>query len=119
VLLQPAAAQPLVLALHELATNATTHGSLSTSGGRVAIDWSVSRSRGSSALRLLWQEFHGPPVRPPEGFGFGTTAINAFLKDDLGATVDLTFPPDGVACRIDLPAEQLTTPTKKRHRSGR
>jgi two-component sensor histidine kinase len=37
--LGPEAAQPIAMALHELATNAAKHGALSVAGGRVAIEW--------------------------------------------------------------------------------
>ena len=40
-LLQPAAAQTLALALHELATNAAKYGALSSISGRLALDWEV------------------------------------------------------------------------------
>ena len=39
VQLQPATAQTLALALHELVTNSAKYGALSTLSGRLAIDW--------------------------------------------------------------------------------
>jgi two-component sensor histidine kinase len=39
--LNPQAAQNLVLAVHELSTNAAKYGALSKPGGNVAISWSV------------------------------------------------------------------------------
>ena len=42
VLLKPDVAQIFAMAFHELATNATKYGALSSDGGRVAISWSVT-----------------------------------------------------------------------------
>ena len=58
VQLQPATAQTLALALHELVTNSAKYGALSTLSGRLTIRWEV---RGD-ALQLAWEERGGPPV---------------------------------------------------------
>ncbi|MBL6459371.1 PAS domain S-box protein [Belnapia sp. T6] len=42
IMLPPASAQALSMTLHELATNATKHGALSASGGRISILWLLS-----------------------------------------------------------------------------
>ena len=39
--LQPATAQGLALALHELATNAAKHGALSSPTGKIGLDWQL------------------------------------------------------------------------------
>jgi PAS domain S-box-containing protein len=46
VLLEPDAAQPVALALHELFTNAAKYGALSLPSGVVELDWTVEPSRG-------------------------------------------------------------------------
>ena len=50
VLLPAVAAQPVAMAVHELATNAVKHGALSVPGGRLAVRWEVrpARRRGCS-----------------------------------------------------------------------
>jgi two-component sensor histidine kinase len=60
VTLAPGAAQPVSMALHELATNAAKHGALSVPDGRVAVVWWVEPAGG--ALRLRWTERGGPEV---------------------------------------------------------
>ena len=40
--LQPAAAQSLALALHELVTNAAKYGALSSMSGRVSLAWELN-----------------------------------------------------------------------------
>ena len=59
-----------MLAFHELATNATTYGALSTDVGRVSITCNLG---GDGHLALRWVESGGPPVTsPPDRRGFGT-----------------------------------------------
>ena len=48
--LQPATAQGLALALHELATNAAKHGALSSPSGKITLDWQLH----SDSLALDW-----------------------------------------------------------------
>ena len=50
VYLRPQAMQSLGLILHELATNATKHGALSSSAGSVAIDWAREADRRAAHL---------------------------------------------------------------------
>ena len=59
----------LSMALHELATNATKYGALSSPDGRVELAWTVEPLTAGSRLRLTWQEAlrspgaHAPPPR--------------------------------------------------------
>ena len=66
--LQPATAQTLALALHELVTNSAKYGALSALSGRLKIQWNVE----ADGLQLLWQERGGPRVEQPISRGFGT-----------------------------------------------
>src|SRR5262245_17455238 len=50
VVLQPATAQALALALHELATNAAKYGALSSAAGKVRLTWEL----GADDLVLQW-----------------------------------------------------------------
>ncbi|MDB5691440.1 MAG: hypothetical protein JWO81_503 [Alphaproteobacteria bacterium] len=98
VTLGPKAAVSLVMALHELATNASKYGALSVAGGRVILRWTLD---GGDRLRLEWREADGPGVRPPERRGFGLRMIERALSADLGATVGVDFEPSGLVCRIE------------------
>jgi len=51
VYLRPQAMQSLGLILHELATNATKHGALSSPAGAIAIDWTGE----ADGVRLTWR----------------------------------------------------------------
>jgi two-component sensor histidine kinase len=97
VRLDPKAAVSLVLALHELCTNATKYGALSVPEGRVALRWSVSGDK----LGIEWRERGGPPVEAPGRRGFGLRMIERALAADLSGEARLEFDPEGLVCRIE------------------
>lgn len=86
---------PLIMALHELATNAIQHGALSVANGRVEVSWFIAVD--GRSLYILWKESAGPPVRPPTREGIGTRLLTK--QPGLDA-VELTFDPQGVWCEI-------------------
>jgi PAS domain S-box-containing protein len=94
----PAAAQDLVLALHELAVNATRHGALSAAGGKVAV--TVRAEDGD--LVLAWRETGGPAVTPPAGRGFGTSLLEAVASHERGGRLEMDWRPEGLACTLRL-----------------
>jgi PAS domain S-box-containing protein len=98
--LNGAAAQAIGMALHELATNAGKYGALSTDAGRVDIAWRLD----GDVFRMDWTERHGPPVKPPERRGFGSTVIEAMTKRAVGGEVQLEYEPAGVAWHLMCPA---------------
>jgi len=69
-------AQMFALVVHELATNAAKHGSLSTARGHVAIAWKVDRTQPEALLRFSWTERGGPPTTQPTAAGLGTHLIS-------------------------------------------
>jgi PAS domain S-box-containing protein len=103
VSLSPKQALAVSMALHELNTNATKHGALSTEEGRVHVDWVVSGSGVSEELHLSWREAGGPPVREPESRGFGLFMIERILAQDLDGSVTTRFEHDGFVCEIRAP----------------
>lgn len=92
-------AQNLAMAVHELATNAAKYGALSQPGGAVRVAWSHEPATGAFALR--WEESGGPAVSPPVRRGFGTTMLTVVLARDIGGTITLDYPPDGLVCRME------------------
>lgn len=89
------------LSLHELATNASKYGALSTPEGRVLISWSIERRADDpdhAAARFAWQESGGPPVTPPSAKGFGSRLIQRALPH-----VAITYDVLGVRCEAVLP----------------
>ena len=98
------AAQPIGMALHELATNAAKHGALSRPGGTVTLRWWLA----GGALRLRWEECGGPPIAgPPTRRGFGSRLIEATAQAQLGGTVEKRWEPDGLVCEIALPLARV------------
>jgi two-component sensor histidine kinase len=103
VVLPAGTAQPLAMAVHELATNALKHGALSVPGGRVAVSW---RFEGGApgVLRLRWAETGGPPVAgPPVRRGFGSRVLDATVRGQLGGTVSLTWDAAGLVSDMTVP----------------
>jgi two-component sensor histidine kinase len=97
----PGQAQALVLALHELATNAVKHGALSMPTGQVQVTCRQAEDGVGSVIE--WRESGGPPVPgPPARGGFGTRLLTRALAHDLGpgGSVALEFLPSGVRATI-------------------
>jgi len=108
VVLRAEAGQAMAMVLHELTTNAAKYGALSTSNGRVSVRWH-RRMNGQpqSSLVLEWQEMNGPPVVATGKPSYGTSTICDLIPYEFGGTVDLVPAPDGVRCRLELPADWL------------
>ena len=99
VMLQPAAAQTLALALHELATNAAKYGAFSTIGGRLTLSWVLKDQK----LFIDWVESDGPSVVAPKTRGFGTRIIIASIEQQLRGRATLTWLPGGLHCNLVIP----------------
>ena len=104
VILKPEAGQAMAMTLHELATNAAKYGALSTKEGRVSIRWDLRQNGHPTHLVFEWQEIAGPPVVAPDKSSFGTNTICDLIPYEFGGTVDLMLAPEGVRCRVELPA---------------
>lgn len=91
------------LAIHELATNAAKYGALSTSEGRVTIEW---RLVGNHLAEIEWKERGGPPVAQSRQRGFGTELIEKIVAHELKQPVQLDFDSEGVRCVIRVPVRQ-------------
>jgi two-component sensor histidine kinase len=94
--------QPIAMALHELATNATKYGALSVSGGKVAIEWS---RRDGGHLLLCWRESGGPALEAaPTRQGVGTRVVTTSIRDQLGGSVAFHWRREGLVCEMSVPA---------------
>lgn len=107
LLLLPAAAEAIGLAVHELAINAAKYGSLSSETGRVRIGWQMTGGGADSQFSMSWSEECGPPVEPPASFGFGHAVIKEMLEYRTGGSVTLTFSAEGFRWRLDAPLARI------------
>ena len=105
--LDPKAALAVGLVLHELATNAVKHGSLSVEGGTVSLEWSYVRRDGQDWLTLEWREIGGPVVQAPTRSGFGRTLLERVFAADVQGRAVLEFRPDGLHCVLDIPHSRV------------
>jgi len=99
--LSPKASVTMAIAAHELATNATKYGALSSLGGRVRISW----SNDGGQFRFRWQESGGPRYEPPSVEGFGTRMLKRALASEMGGTARLDFAPEGLTYELISPAQ--------------
>ena len=94
VVLLPATAQAVALALHELATNAAKYGALSTEDRHCcSVTW---RAEGD-ALVLDWTETGGPPTAEPARLGFGLTIVRSSIEAQFRGGVSYEWRPRGPA----------------------
>ena len=97
--LQPATAQTLALALHELVTNSAKYGALSTLSGRLSIRWEAH----AGMLQMVWEEMDGPVVEKPVSRGFGTRSVIASIESQLGGRAEFDWRSEGLICRLSVP----------------
>jgi two-component sensor histidine kinase len=100
--LEPATAQTLALALHELVTNSAKYGALSTLSGRLSIKWDIA----DHVLRMVWEEKDGPLVEKPASRGFGTRSVIASIESQLGGQAEFDWRSEGLICRLSVPLIQ-------------
>ena len=104
VIIDDAAATPLALLLHELATNAAKYGALSSQEGRVVLTGSQADDR----YHLSWKEIGGPP--PSEAVansGFGSRMMELSVKGQLGGSLERLWEPNGLRIEIEIPISSL------------
>lgn len=105
--LSPTAVQPIAMAIHELATNATKYGALSVAGGEVAIRWELVQAE-PPRLRILWRETGGPAAgQPPARRGFGTRVLEATIRSQLSGSMTQHWQDTGLVCEIEMPAARV------------
>ncbi len=110
VMLPPVIAQPLSMAVHELATNAVKHGALSTPGGTVRVTWSVTHGA-DRRLELRWHEAGGPAIgAAPTRRGFGSRVLQTTVQDQLGGRIAQAWAEGGLDCRMDVPLPDRAEP---------
>jgi len=91
--------QPFALVLHELMSNARTHGALAGRGGRVELTWKEQ----PEGIVLHWKEsgLHG--TEEPAEQGFGLAILDSVIEKQLGGRIEREWPDDGFSCRMTVP----------------
>jgi two-component sensor histidine kinase len=101
--LDTTAVQNVGFALHELATNASKYGALSTDRGRIVVAWSLLAD---GAVRLEWTELDGPPAHQRRE-GFGHRVMTELVPRALNGSCKLDFTPQGVRWELLIPAGHI------------
>lgn len=107
--------QSTSMVLHELATNASKYGALSTAEGALTVSWTRDAA---GLLTLTWTEDGGPAVTEPSKQGFGSRLIIQLARSlqgdvvfrwrDCGLEVELRFDPAALRNGFDIgPAAAL------------
>jgi two-component sensor histidine kinase/PAS domain-containing protein len=107
--LNPASAQAVGLALHELAANAGKYGALSTNKGGVDIFWGTV----GDTFTMSWKEHDGPPVSVPQQRGFGSIVMEAMAERSVNGEVGLRYAPSGVTWHLTCPAGNVLEPYER------
>ncbi|NDW07083.1 PAS domain-containing protein [Jiella sp. 40Bstr34] len=107
VYLSPTASLHVGLALHELAVNAASYGSLSVPGGRVTIGAHVEKVGDEATLVVVWQERGGPRVRPERDARFGTSTLERIVPNAVGGEARLEYLPEGIRYTLTIPEAQF------------
>ena len=100
-------AQPLAMAIHELATNASKYGSLSATDGKLSVTWESD----GSVVRLMWRESGGPKLDgPPQRVGFGSKLVSLLFEGQLRGRIIREWNADGLTCYLTF-SPQSKPPT--------
>lgn len=91
---------PLMMALHELGTNAHKYGALSREEGAVALSWRVAENDG---IELSWIETGGPAVVEPTHRGLGSKLLTS---QGAMQVVAMRYLPEGLRCTIVVPQDR-------------
>ncbi|WP_120717117.1 PAS domain-containing protein [Tsuneonella amylolytica] len=101
----PAAATPLALVFHELATNSAKYGGLSAEGGSVAIAIDCGNDDGTADVK--WRERGGPAVVETGEEGFGTRLVKMSIEGQLGGKMERRFAAGGMEVDLEIPLASI------------
>lgn len=97
-------ATPLALVFHELATNASKYGALSTADGSI----DIHSKRDGADLVIRWTERGGPVVEvEPKGTGFGTRLVEMSVVQQLNGSIERQWLREGLEVELRLQPERL------------
>jgi PAS domain S-box-containing protein len=111
VTLQPNAVQHLGMAFHELGTNSSKYGALSSDVGRITINWQiVTTAEGRREFQVVWEETS--PTLPDEGKkvseprkGFGSVVLQRVTPQSLSGAAVVEHSPGYMKWSLTAPVE--------------
>jgi two-component sensor histidine kinase len=107
VTVDPAAAQAIGMALHELATNASKYGALSRRKGQLNLSWEIDTSGADPRFRMRWEERGGTAVAEPDAAGMGREILVRAVESALRGSVTLQWLPAGLVWSLDAPVDHV------------
>lgn len=104
----PEAYTVLALVFHEMITNSVKYGALCDNSGtlRITVDCD------DSGMTVHWRESGGPPVKPPERRGFGSTIIDKSIPFELNGRSAVNYLLTGVEATFWIPGRYVTCEPK-------
>lgn len=93
--------QPLALVLHEMVSNAATHGSLAAPTGALGLTWATFD--GGRGFTLTWEETGGAPPPERRAPGFGSAIVAAIIERQLRGQADFQWRSSGLLARFTVP----------------
>lgn len=103
LLVGEASATTLALIVHELATNSIKYGALSKAAGTV----DVSGTAHDSEVVIVWTETGGPVAASNGPAGFGSQLINRSISTQLGGSIVIERPTEGVIATLRMSKARL------------
>ena len=100
----PNAALHVGLALHELTTNALSHGALSHEHGTVRVV--VEAGGGDGPALIEWHESDGPGVGHPDRESFGMVTLKRIVPTAVGGRAEIEFLDNGLRYRLWVDGSQ-------------
>lgn len=111
ITIDDAAATPLALLFHELATNAAKYGALSRADGRVEVVGEIIGDH----YQLIWREIGGPHVAEPTSLsGFGSRLVGLSVEGQMRGTLRRQWRPEGLEIVVVVPQNALSRSTSLR-----
>ena len=107
LILPPQIALNLAMLLHELATNAVKHGSLSQTSGRIDVTWTLETGGSTRSCALSGASSAAAPPRVPVK-GFGTLLLERGLSKGSEARRSSTRGIRGLVATLSIPIPAYT-----------
>ena len=107
VILTVQAAQTFALVAHELATNAAKYGALSIPDGHLRAAWEVVETPEGPQFQFDWRERDGPPAKPPNRRGFGSTLLSRVAGLEFDCAPRLEYDEAGFHYGFEASLERL------------